>query len=397
MKTKILIADKVSSSMVAGLEALGAEVICQPDVTPDELPGIVGEAKILIVRSKKVTAETIAAGRNLSLIVRAGAGVNTIDLNAASRCGTYVANCPGKNTDAVAELAIGLLIACDREIPNATQALRQGRWEKKMFGKGQGLKGRTLGIVGMGAIGAGVARRAQALDMNVVAWSRSLTPEKAETLDIEYADSPLEVAQKADAVSVHLASKPETQGTINAEFFQAMKDGAIFLNTSRGEIVDHAALLEAIDSKGIKAGLDVFANEPSGGSAEFDQTELAAKVVCTPHIGASTAQSSEAIADEAMRVVKEFLATGFPPNTVNVRTRRGAGAVLVVRHYNRVGVLARILQLLRDQGINIEEMQNLIFDHDEAASCTITVDKTPAPELIEKISEADEIIEVVAQ
>ncbi|MCE9613926.1 MAG: hypothetical protein K8T26_06585 [Lentisphaerae bacterium] len=149
-----------------------------------------GEAKVLIVRSKQVTASTIEAGRSLSLIVRAGAGVNTIDLDAASRRGTYVANCPGKNTEAVAELAIGLLIACDRGMADATQSLRAGRWQKKTFGKAMGLKTRRLGIIGTGAIGVAVARRAQALGMKIMAWSRSLTPGQAEAWGFEFAPTP---------------------------------------------------------------------------------------------------------------------------------------------------------------------------------------------------------------
>ncbi|MDT8390819.1 MAG: NAD(P)-dependent oxidoreductase [Lentisphaeria bacterium] len=393
----ILIADKVSPKMIADLQGLGADVVSMPDIKPDELPGVIGNAKVLIVRSKKVTADTIHAGHNLSLIVRAGAGVNTIDLDAASRSGTYVANCPGKNTDAVAELVIGLMIACDRGIVDATLALRQGAWEKKRFGAGAGLKGRTLGIIGTGAIGMAVARRAQGLDMNIIAWSRSLTPETAKSLDMEFAATPLDVAVKADVVSVHVAAAPETKGMINETFFAAMKEGAIFINASRGDIVDHDALLVAIDRKGVKAGLDVFAGEPSGGQAAFDQTELAGKVVCTPHIGASTAQAEEAIAAEAVRVVKEFTRTGSPPNVVNVRTAPGAGATLVVRHYNRVGVLAGVLNLLRDEGINIEEMQNLIFAHSEAASCTIMVDRKPTSRLVAQIEQSNDIIEVVAE
>lgn len=383
--------------MISGLTALGAEVVSNPDVTPDELPGSIEDANILVVRSKRVTAEAIAAGRRLSLIVRAGAGVNTIDLDAASRSGTYVANCPGKNTDAVAELAMGLLIACDRGIPDATEALRRGAWEKKKFGNGYGLNGRTLGIVGLGAIGMAVAKRAKAMGMSILAWSRSLTPEKAAALDVEYAETPHELAGKADAVTVHLAVTPETRGVIDARFFESMKERAIFVNTSRGDIVDHAALMGAIEHRGIKAGLDVFANEPSGGSAEFDQIELAAKVACTPHIGASTVQSEEAIAEEALRVVSEFITRGSPPNVVNVRKPRGVGSTLVIRHYNRVGVLARIFELLREAGINIEELQNLIFEHDEAASCSISLDKHPPAPVLARIAEAEEIIEVVTQ
>ena len=167
------------------------------------------------------------------------------------------------------------------------------------------------------------------------------------------------------------------------------------LNTARGDVVDHSALLKAIRDKGIKAGLDVFANEPAGGDEPFDQTELASKVVCTPHIGASTEQSEEAIAEEAVRIVKEFIRVGYPPNVVNVRTA-GAGSRLLIRHYNRVGVLARVLDQLRDDGINIEEMLNLIFKNGETASCSITVDRIPSESVLARIRQHPDIIEVTA-
>jgi len=393
---KILIADKVSPKMIAELKLLGAEVAISPDVSAEDLAGAIGDAQVLIVRSKKVTAQAITAGKKLSLIIRAGAGVNTIDLAAASKCGTYVANCPGKNTEAVAELVIGLLIACDRGIADATVALRQGRWQKKRFGKAAGLKTRTLGIIGTGAIGMAVARRAQALEMKVLAWSRRLTPAQAEALGFAFAATPLEVAQQADAVSIHVAAAAQTKGMINAEFFAAMKPGAIFLNTARGDLVDHAALLNAIQEKGIKAGLDVFANEPAGGDDPFDLVELASEIVCTPHIGASTEQSEEAIAEETVRIVKEFMRAGSPPNVVNVRAAKGAGSTLVIRHHNRVGVLSRVLDALRDEGINIEEMQNLIFQNAETASCAITVDKIPSAQVLARLGQDPDIIEMTA-
>ena len=216
---KILIADKVSAQMVADLKTLGCDVTLEPDVSADALPAAIAGVEVLIVRSKQVTAATIEAGTSLSLIIRAGAGVNTIDIKKASEKGIYVANCPGKNTDAVAELAIGLLIAADRRIPDALLDLRAGKWRKKEYGKARGLKGRTLGIVGLGSIGCAVARRAQGLDMNVIGWSRSLTPAKAKSLGIGYCATLDELAGNADAVSVHLALSKDTRGLINAAFF----------------------------------------------------------------------------------------------------------------------------------------------------------------------------------
>jgi D-3-phosphoglycerate dehydrogenase / 2-oxoglutarate reductase len=391
---KILIADKVSAELIRELEALGAEVVCDPDLKADSLPEAIGDAAVLVVRSTKVTADTIRAASHLRLIVRAGAGVNTIDLDAASDLGIYVANCPGMNTDAVAELAIGLLICADRGIADATQALRAGQWQKKRFGKACGLKGRTLGIVGVGQIGLAVAKRAKGLDMKVAAWSRSLTPERAEALGLEYAATPVELAAQSDAVSVHLALTSETKGMISNDFFDAMKPGAIFLNTSRGDTVDTDALIKAISEKELRVGVDVFASEPAGGEAPFEQTELASLVACTPHIGASTDQAAEAIAAEVLRIVRIFSETGQPPNVVNMRRVLEPQTNLIVRHYNRVGVLARVLDSLRNEGINIEEMQNSIFQTDQAASCSLTLDKPPTSAALETIMADEDVIEV---
>ncbi len=391
---KVLIADKLSDKAVAALQALGMEVSVNADLTAENLPESIDETDILVVRSTKVTSKTISAAKNLSLIIRAGAGVNTIDLAAASSKGIYVSNCPGKNTEAVAELAIGLLIAADRRIANATTDLRAGAWRKKEYGKSRGLKGRTLGLVGFGAIGRSVAKRARSLEMNVIAWSRSLSEESAEEYGVEYAPDPLSLARTCDAVSVHIAYKPETHHLVGKEFLNAMKKGAILVNTSRGEVVDTAALKQAVAEKSLRVGLDVFENEPAGGEAGFTDKELAAMVTATPHIGASTDQASEAIADEVVGIVRAFQNAGIPLNTVNIRARSSATQSLVVRHYNRVGVLAGILTKLKTGGINVEEMSNIIFDASKAACCTLLLDSAPSGEVLQEISKDENIIEI---
>jgi len=389
---KVLIADKLSPKAVSELQQLGCNVTMNPDLSAEELPNVISDAEILIVRSTKVTAATINAGTNLSLIIRAGAGVNTIDLEEASRQGVHVANTPGKNTDAVAELAIGHLIAADRRIVAANRDLANGQWKKKEYGKAAGLKGRTLGIIGLGAIGTAVAKRALGMEMEVIAWSRSLTPQRAAQLGIGYCGSADEVAQKADAISLHVAAKPETKHMVNAKFLAQMKDGAILINCARGEVVDTAALEEAIQTKGIRAGLDVFENEPAGGVADFPDTELAQVANCTPHIGASTDQAAEAVASEVVHIVDSYINTGIPANTVNIQDKSSAIINLIVRHYNRVGVLAGVLDELRTAGINIEEMENLIFAGGKAASCTLKLDSEPDADTIKKIKTSENII-----
>ncbi|MBN1909585.1 MAG: hypothetical protein JW818_07600 [Pirellulales bacterium] len=392
---KVLIADKLSSETVSALEELGLQVDVQPDLSAEDLPGVIAGTHILVVRSTKVTAATIEAGEDLSLVIRAGAGVNTIDLATASARGVYVANCPGKNTAAVAELAIGLLIAADRRICEGTLSLRDGSWKKKEFGKARGLKGRTLGILGFGAIGRAVAQRALGLDMDVLAWSRSLTPEVAEELGVGYADSPEVLAKESDAVSVHLAMTPDTKHKVNKAFLDAMKPGAILINTSRGELVDTDALKAAIAEKNLRVGLDVYENEPTAGMADFDQTDLAAMVTGTHHIGASTDQAAEAIAQEVVRIVDVFLKTGHPAGTVNLCKRSPATHSLVVRHLNKVGILAGVLTGLREEGINVEEVENTIFEGAKAACCAMLLDQAPTDALLASFRNNPDVLHVM--
>src|SRR5690348_309762 len=270
---KILIADKFEESGRIGLRTIGCEISFLPDLKDDALVAAIAKDQpdVLIVRGTKVTEPMLAAGP-LKLVVRAGAGYNTIDVAAASRRGIYVANCPGKNSIAVAELAFALILALDRRVADNVIALRAGQWNKKEFSKARGLFGRTLGLIGVGKIGHEMIPRAKAFGMRVVAWSRSLTPEKAQALGVQYKASPVDVAGACDILSVHLAMKPETQGIINDKIFAAMRQGSYFINTSRGEVVDQNALADAIQQKGIRAGLDVFSKEPTAATGDFDDS-----------------------------------------------------------------------------------------------------------------------------
>jgi len=249
---RVLVADKFEQSGLDGLAGLGCEVSCEPGLKDQALAERVAEFKpdVLVVRSTKVGEPVLAAGP-LKLVLRAGAGYNTIDLAAASRRGIYVSNCPGKNSVAVAELAFGLILALDRRIADNVISLRAGQWKKGEFSKARGLFGRTLGLLGVGSIGSQMIPRAKAFGMRVVAWSRSLSAEKAEALGIERRDSPRAVAAAADIVSVHLALGPETRRLCDAAFFAEMKKGAYFINTARGEVVDEEALKAAIRAFGL--------------------------------------------------------------------------------------------------------------------------------------------------
>lgn len=394
---RVLIADKFEQSGRDGLQAIGCDVAYQPDLKDESLVAAIRDTgpDVLVVRSTKVTEPMLDAGA-LKLVVRAGAGYNTIDVAAASRRGIYVSNCPGKNSIAVAELAFALILALDRRVADNVISLRRGEWNKKEFAKARGLYGRKLGLIGVGQIGQEMIPRARAFGMPVVAWSRSLTPERAEILGIEHKTSPQEVASVADIVSVHLALKPETRGLINADFFAAMREGAYFINTSRGEVVDQAALIEAMRTRGIRAGLDVYAAEPASGTGEFtDDIIREANLYGTHHIGASTDQAQEAIAAETVRIVQSFKETGRVPNVVNLAQRTPATHRLVVRHRDRPGVLAHVLDAIRTANINVQEMENIIFEGSEAAVARINLESEPPHEMLKRLrAESADIIEL---
>jgi D-3-phosphoglycerate dehydrogenase / 2-oxoglutarate reductase len=304
----------------------------------------------------------------------------------ASELGIYVSNCPGKNAVAVAELAMGLILSLDRQIPDAVADLRAGAWNKARYGKARGLFGRTLGIVGMGTIGTELARRARAFGMEVVAWSRSLTPEAAQAKGVTRLGSPAEVAARADVVSVHLALNPDTRGLLGADFFAALRPGALFVNTARAEVVDEAALLEAVRSRGLRVAVDVFAGEPAGGTGAVESPLFREKgIYGTHHVGASTDQAQEAIAEETVRIIVEYASTGRVPNCVNIARRTPATHLLVVRHLDRVGVLAHVFGRLKDAGINVQQTENVVFEGAQAAIARIHVDQEPSASTLEAI------------
>lgn len=393
----VLIADKFEQSGRDGLAAIGCEVSFQPDLKDEALVEAIGSLKpdVLVVRSTKVTEPMLAAGA-LKLVVRAGAGYNTIDVAAASRRGIYVSNCPGKNSIAVAELAFALILALDRRIADNVIALRRGEWNKKEFSKARGLYGRTLGLIGTGQIGQEMIPRARAFGMKTVAWSRSLTPERAEALGVERLDTPQAVARVSDVVSVHLALKPETRSLVGADVFNSMKEGAYFINTARGEVVDQAALVHAMQTRGIRAGLDVFAAEPTSATDKFtDEIAKEQNLYGTHHIGASTDQAQEAIAAETVRIVQSFKETGRVPNVVNLAKRTPATHTLVVRHQDRPGVLAHVLDAIRHANINVQEMENIIFEGSEAAVARINLEGAPPVETLERLrAENPDILEL---
>jgi D-3-phosphoglycerate dehydrogenase len=393
---KLLIADTLPPSHIELLRKIVEEVEYAPDLTAESLADHIAGARILVVRGTKVGAGSIQRADELELIVRAGAGTENIDLDAASAKGVYVTNCPDKNSAAVAELTLGLLLAVDRRIPKQMDALLENRWEKEEYSKADGLKGKIFGVVGTGAIGREVIKRAKAFEMHVVAWSRSLTQVEAAELGVRRASTIDELTEKCDIISFHVALAPETRHLLSSERIRKLKTGTIVLNTSRGSVIDNAALIDALESGRVRAGLDVYEDEPSSGKGEFVSSLTGVpNWVGTHHIGASTSQAQVATASETVRIIEKYVKTGIVENCVNFAKETPATYELIVRHYDKIGVLTRILTELRESKINVHEVHNMIFEGAKAAVAHIQVDTHPSKETLEKISaHRDEIIDV---
>ncbi|GJQ62476.1 MAG: hypothetical protein SCALA702_15290 [Melioribacteraceae bacterium] len=388
---KVLIADKFPEAYIEKMKANGLEVIYEPKLGENDIPGAMKEIDILVVRSTKVNAAAVEAGENLNLVIRAGAGYNNIDVKTCNKRGVYVANCPGMNSVAVAELAVGLMVSLDRRIPDNVADFRKGVWNKAGYSKSDGLKGKNLAIVGFGNIGKEVAERAKAFGMNVYAKDIS----RVEGEKITSFDDMEKILPIADIVSLHLPATPDTKGLFNDQMFGYMKDGAYLVNTSRAEIIDEKALINAVKEKNLRVGLDVFSNEPEQKSGEVS-SELQAldNVYITHHIGASTQQAQNAVAQETLNIIMKFVNSGVIAHWVNRAKINEKHFQLVVKHYDKPGVLASVFDVLKMDDINIEEVENVIFDGGLVACCTMKLRKAANNEMLKTIRHNPNVLTV---
>lgn len=397
---RVLCADSLADDLLAPLRDAGHEVDVQPDLTANTLPGVLGAAPadVLVVRSTKVTAEAIAAADSLGLIVRAGAGTDNIDKEAASAAGIYVSNVPGQNAIAVAELAMALLLAIDRHIAPGMSDFAAGKWNKKIYSKADGIYGKTLAIIGLGEIGFALAERANAFGMNVTALRKpgrsAAAMARLRSAGISLVDTEDELLAGADVVSLHVPKAEDTTGMCDAAFFAKMKDGAVLLNTSRGDVVDEAALLDAMNTRGIRAGLDVWPGEPAGGDGEWTSPlSTHPLVVGSHHIGASTSQAQNAVAEGTVAVIQSYLG-GQITNCVNLEVEPLGASILTVRHFDRVGVLAKVFETLRGAGLNVQDMDNQLFTGSVAAVASINLEHAPSDEILAMIASDDDVLAV---
>src|SRR6202046_2133899 len=308
---KIIVADKISERGTALLREAGWNVVTP---TAAALPSEIVDADALIVRSAtKVTAALVANAGRLRVIGRAGVGVDNVDVDAATRRGVMVMNTPGGNAVSVAEHTFALLLALARAVPQANASIQAGRWEKSAF-SGTEMRGKTLGLVGLGRVGTEVARRARGLEMKVVAYDPFVTPAAAREVEVELL--PLdEVLRQSDVVSLHTSLSGSTEKMIDAAAIAKMKKGARLVNCARGELIDEAALAEALKSGALAgAAVDTFATEPPKNSPLVGLPNL----IATPHIAGSTAEAQEEVGTLIALQVRDYLAEGLIRNAVNM-------------------------------------------------------------------------------
>jgi len=312
---KVLVADPISEEAIVLMRNAGLEVDFRPDISYEDLLSSIQEYDALIVRSRtKVTREVIERGKRLKIIGRAGVGVDNIDVQAAAERGIIVVNAPGGNTVSAAEHTIGLLLAVARKIPQADRSVKEGRWERKKF-MGVELRGKTVGIIGLGRVGYEVARRLRAFEVNILAYDPYVSEERARSVGAKLV-SLEDVLKRSDIITIHVPKTKETENMISYREFEMMKDGVIIVNTARGGIVNEKALYEAIvRGKVAGAALDVYEKEPPDPDNPLLKLE---NVVTTPHIGASTKEAQISV---GMIIAEEMInfSRGFPVrNAVNL-------------------------------------------------------------------------------
>ena len=391
MKLKVLVADKFPDKYIQQMKDLDLEVIYNAKLGEKDLPEAALDVDIIVVRSTVVNEETINKGKKLNLIIRAGSGVNNINIAAANKKGIYVTNCPGMNAVAVAELAIGLMIALDRFIPDNVSDFNKGVWNKDKYSKGKGLKGKTLGLIGVGNIGKEVAKRALAFEMNV--YGKDIS--RIEGVQIKDFSEMDQLLPLCDVVSIHLPATPQTKGLFNKQMFSYMKDGAYLINTSRQDVINEDDLLEAVKEKNIRYACDVFKGEPEGKAGEVSSKLMNnPNIYVTHHIGASTEQAQDAVAEETLNIIKKFVHSGVIDHWVNRAKIIDANFQLVVKHYDKPGVLATVLDVIRAGNINIEEIENIIFEGGIAACCTMKLQAAATADMLKQISENANVISV---
>lgn len=390
---KILITCRLPEFAVETLRSIHSAVEYRPDMTAEALAAAISGVGILIVDSIRVAPDVILRGRELEMIIRAGWGSGNVAIDEASAQGVFVTHCPEKDASSIAEHVLGLLLALDRRTVEQTASLRSGKWTRSEFLDARGLSGRTLGIIGQGRTAVELARRATAFNMKVLLWRAQPTIDQEQPGSIEFCDWPREVARRSDMVAILGAVTPDGVASIDADFFQNLAPGAYVVFAGKSHAMDESALAAAIQSRRLRVALDVHASEPAGDSSRFrSQIMQIPGVIGTHHMAGISAHATDSIASEIVRIVRTFLVSGEVLNCINLCERSPATWQLLLRVKDQVGVLASILDAIRADGINAEEITVRVFTGAKAAWISIALDERPSTEALDAIRSIRDVI-----
>jgi D-3-phosphoglycerate dehydrogenase len=391
---KILVGYRLPEDALPELRALGTEVIYKPELTAEQLEELIPDVAILVVRRQRVSPEVIEAGKALQMIVRAGTNTANIAIEEASAAGIFVANCPYKDASAIAELTIGLLVALDRRLLENVEALRQGIPEGPTEVEALGLSGRMLGVLGFGPVEQEIAKRARAFEMRMSAWSPTLTPELAAANGVEFCAWPRELARQSDMVTVYAPPQNTDVLLVDGEFLRNMRAGAYFVYVGHPAALDQGALVNVARERNLRVAYDISAPQlPTSDTGRFkSRLEALPNVIGTHRLADRTAQVWQTTAAEVVRIIREFLVAGDVPNCVNLSKHSPATWQLVLRLKDTVGVLASVMDVIRSDGINVEDITSRLFTGARAACYTIAADERPSTEALNAIRELDGVL-----
>lgn len=391
---KILVGCNLPESALSELRSLGTEVLYEPKLTTERIERLIPDVAVLVVCRTRVSPEVIAASKALQIIVRAGTDTANIAIAEASAAGIFVANCPHKDAIAIAELTFGLLLALDRRVVQNAVALREGVLDEPETIEALGLAGRTLGILGFGPVEQEIAKRARAFGMNLLAWSPTLTPELAAASNVEFCAWPRELARQSDVVTVYAPQQESDQMLVDAEFLQNLHAGAYIVYVGHPAAVDETALARVAKARNLGVAYDISAPQVAGSDTSRFKSRLQTlpNVIGTHHLADRTQQAHQATADEVVRIVREFLVSGEVVNCVNLLERSPATWQLILRLKDTVGVLASIMDHVRNDGINVEEVSSRVFTGAQAGCCTIALDERPSAEALSAIRELEGVL-----
>lgn len=391
---KILVGCRLPEWSLGELRSLGTEVLYEPEVTTEQLEKLVADVAILVVCRTRVSPEVIAAGKALQMILRAGTNTANIAIEDASAAGIFVANCPYKDTAAIAELTFGLLVALDRRVFESAASLKEGALAEPKTIDAVGLAGSTLGVLGFGPVEKEIVKRARAFEMNVLAWSPTLTPELAAASNVGFCAWPRELARQSQMVTVYAPLQQTDEVLVDAEFLRNMRDGAYLVYVGQPAALDQVALVEVVSERHLRLAYDLSGPQlPSSDTGRFkSRLQALPNVIGTHRLADRTMQAHQLTAKEVVRVIREFLVGGEVVNCVNLLEHSPATWQLVLRLRDTVGVLASVVDHIRADGINIEEVSSRVFTGARAACCRVALDERPSSEALRAIGQLEGVL-----